>query len=521
MLFQLGHSLNGKAYESYQKCCQGLARLGYVVLAFDPFGQGERTYYKVGDADEEHSRLGRQMLLVGDTMTRLQLWDAVRSLDVLASRPEVDPKRLASTGQSGGGTLTMLLAAVDDRLACAAVSCGNTENFACAGFDPPGSTDDAEQNLIPGGAVGFDRWDTLYPMAPKPLLVIASERDEFGTYSPNYIRSGEEEFGKLKRVYDVLGKPQQIEWKTTALPTRSPHQLRVYTYNFFERWLKGSDRIVEEPDVRPEPEELLVAGAKAVRPALPVPRPAAAAGNATLRGALQLQQYAGQLRRLAKDSAEACDIETVDVESARGVFVPAYVFIPRANAPKRSLIFVLEPGGRTRRWSEGGLCHQLAAQGHVVCAFDVRGTGDLMPEVGRGNPSYTKPHARDEDYAWASMMLGHPLLGQRVADILAMTNRVGAGFGGGRKTVLAATGAMCVPALCASALSTVEVTYLSGGLESWASLVQGDTYKEPFANFLPGILKATDLPLIAESIRPRRLVRTEGEALTVEALAAL
>src|SRR5213079_2869036 len=53
VLFQMGHSLNGKAYESYQKCCQGLARLGYVVLAFDPFGQGERTYYRTGDADEE------------------------------------------------------------------------------------------------------------------------------------------------------------------------------------------------------------------------------------------------------------------------------------------------------------------------------------------------------------------------------------------------------------------------------------------------------------------------------------
>jgi len=109
VLFQMGHSLNGKAYESYQKCCQGLARLGYVVLAFDPMGQGERTYLQAGDADEEHSRAGRQMLLVGDTAARLQLWDAVRSLDVLAAQSMVDPKRLASMGQSGGATLTMLL----------------------------------------------------------------------------------------------------------------------------------------------------------------------------------------------------------------------------------------------------------------------------------------------------------------------------------------------------------------------------------------------------------------------------
>ena len=80
VLFQLGHSRNGKAYDSYQRCCQGLVKLGYVVLAFDPMGQGERAYYPARDGmtrlsspDEEHSRPGRQMLLVGDSMTRFQL----------------------------------------------------------------------------------------------------------------------------------------------------------------------------------------------------------------------------------------------------------------------------------------------------------------------------------------------------------------------------------------------------------------------------------------------------------------
>ena len=199
---------NGKASGVYQQCCQGLARLGYMVLAFDPMGQGERTYYpgsspsrsRLG-ADEEHTYPGRQMILKGITSTRLQTWDAIRSLDYLASHPLVDPKRLASTGQSGGGTNTMLLAAVDDRLAAAAPCCANTENVACANFIPPGSTDDAEQDLIASGPVGFDRWDLLYPLAPKPLLVLVSERDFFGTYSPNYITSGTEEFRKLRAVY--------------------------------------------------------------------------------------------------------------------------------------------------------------------------------------------------------------------------------------------------------------------------------------------------------------------------------
>src|SRR5436190_18914994 len=217
----MGHTSNGKAADTYQRCCQGLARLGFLVLAFDPMGQGERVYYpdaahsrtRLASSDAEHTTPGKQMLLVGDTCTRMQVWDAVRSLDYLAAHPLVDPKRLASTGQSGGGTLTMLLAAVDDRLAAAAVSMGNTENFACANFNPPGSTDDAEQNLIGSGPVGFDRWDLLYPLAPKPLLVEVSARDFFGTYSPSYLSSGSEEFSKLEAIYRKLGHASHIAWR--------------------------------------------------------------------------------------------------------------------------------------------------------------------------------------------------------------------------------------------------------------------------------------------------------------------
>ncbi|HEY3439344.1 MAG TPA: acetylxylan esterase [Paludibaculum sp.] len=506
VLFQMGHSLNGKAYASYQKCCQGLARLGYLVLAFDPMGQGERTYYGTGDADEEHSRAGRQMLLLGDTATRLQLWDAVRALDVLTAHPLVDPRRLGSTGQSGGGTLTMLLAAVDDRLSCAAVSCGNTENLACASFNPPGSTDDAEQNFIASGPLGFDRWDLLYPLAPKPLLVIASERDAFGTYSPNYIRSGEEEFAKLRSIYGVLGKPGNLEWKTTALPHALSHQLRVHTYNFFERWLRGATKPVAEPEVQPEPDALLLCGVKPARVPLAAPTPGPMA-QAKLRSLLRMDESRpAAVTTLGRERGEKCIIETIEVQSAPGVFLPAYLFVPLPGAPAGPLLLLLEPGGRTRQWREGGLCHELAAAGITVCAFDVRGIGDLTPEVGRGNSFYTRPHATEEAYAWALLMLGRPLLGQRAVDIQVMAQAVTT-YRRATRTILAAAGAMAVPALCASVLTpSIQTTYLSGGLSTWASLIAGDEYAEPFANFLPGVLTQTDLPFLATALAPRRLV---------------
>jgi len=507
VLFQMGHSLNGKAYESYQKCCQGLARLGYVVLAFDPMGQGERTYYHIGDADEEHSRAGRQMLLVGDTATRLQLWDAVRSLDVLAAHPLVDPKRLASMGQSGGATLSMLLAAVDDRLSCAVVSSGNTENFACAGFNPPGSTDDAEQDFVGSGPLGFDRWDLLYPLAPKPLLVMVSERDSFGTYSPSYIASGEEEFEKLRRMYSLLGAPRHIEWKTSALPHSLSHQMRLYSYDFLERWLHNSKDTVQEPEIAPEPDENLVVGGQSTRPPIAAPTPGPI-DAAALRSLLRLGSTAtARAVPLMKDREERCDVETFEVESAPGVFLPGYLFVPRPDAPKRPLLLMLEPGGRTRHWREGDLYQQLAALGFMVCAFDVRGIGDLTPEVGRGNAGYTAPHAAEEAYAWASLILGHPLLGQRVEDVLAMARAVHAWRGAGRGVILAANGPMAVPALCASALEPlIGTAYLARGLVSWSSLLEGDTYTEPFSNFLPGVLKKTDLPFVARLASPRKIV---------------
>ena len=130
VLVQMGHAPNGKAYPSYQRRCQGLVKLGFVVFGFDPMGQGERKYYpdssgkrsRLGSVDDEHSTAGRQMLLTGDTATRLQTWDAVRAIDYLYTLPYVDRAHIGATGQSGGATNSMLLVAVDDRVSAAALS---------------------------------------------------------------------------------------------------------------------------------------------------------------------------------------------------------------------------------------------------------------------------------------------------------------------------------------------------------------------------------------------------------------
>jgi cephalosporin-C deacetylase-like acetyl esterase len=524
VLFQMGHGTDGKGYALYQRCCQGLVQLGYVVLAFDPMGQGERTNFpreggwltRLSSADEEHTVPGRQMLLTGETATGFQLWDAMRSLDVLASHPSVDARRLASTGQSGGGTLTMLLAAADERLSAAAVSCGNTENFATQPFLAPGSTDDAEQDLVGSGPPAFDRWDMLWPLAPKPLLVTTSARDFFGTYSPSYERSGREEFARLARAYAALDAAGKLSHVETPLPHGLSYSLRVAIYDWFERHLKQSGReITEEPPTAPEPEETLWCGrtGNVVRdfgskPVTALIRERAQSirtpdGPAELKKLLNVQAppAASSLVTKGKTSYGNCDIAAVEVASAPGVWLPVWLFLPRTDWKK--LLLILDPSGRNTQWHEDELYPRLAGAGIAVCAADVRGIGDLQPGFSAGAAAYTREHQNEENYAWASLILGHSLLGQRVTDIVAMVRALASAYAR-EEIVVAARDRMTVPALCAAALEPrIARVYLARHLASWRSVAESEQYSQPLANFVPDILRHTDLPQIARSIAPR------------------
>ncbi len=529
VLFQMGHSPNGKASDTYQRCCQGLVQLGFVVLAFDPMGQGERTNYpgpdgltRLPSTDDEHTVPGRQMLLVGETATRMQVWDAVRSLDVLASHPLVDATRLASAGQSGGGTLTMMLAAVDDRLAVAAVSSGNTENVACATFHPPGSVDDAEQNFIGSGAVGFDRWDLLWPFAPKPLLILVSAKDSFGTYSPSYEANGVTEYARLKAGYALLGHADRIDRVEAPLPHGLSYSLRLNIYRWLGRWLMpGAPHVLEEPPVMPEPDRFLQASktgnvvrdfasktpfAVVAESARRIRTPSAPDDLRKLLGMEPPLSSRPQFRILSTVPSRDCEILAVEVQSARAVWIPAWLFVPKQAS---RLLIIVEPYGRNVRWREGDLYQGLAAKGTLVCAPDLRGIGDLRPEFSSGAADYTRDHQSEENYAWASLIFGHSLLGQRVTDLLAVVEAASAQAG--LLPMVAARGQLTIPALCAAFLhSGIQALYLKDHLSSWRSLVETADYLHPFANFVPDVLRHTDLPQLAAAIAPRKVTMEDS-----------
>ena len=204
------------------------------------------------------------------------------------------------------------------------------------------------------------------------------------------------------------------------------------------------------------------------------------------------------MRTLGTVASSGCDVAALDVASAPRVSVPVWVFRPRVKS--RASLLLLDPGGRNRDWREDALCHRLAVSGVTVYAADLRGIGDLRPEYSPGAPAYTGDHEQEEDYAWASLILGRSLLGQRVTDILAVLDATG-------PVHVAARGRLTVPALCAAVLDPrIEKLLLAEHLLSWRNITAMESYSVPLVNFVPDVLRHTDLPQLAASLSPRRVV---------------
>ncbi|HET8824056.1 MAG TPA: acetylxylan esterase, partial [Terriglobales bacterium] len=186
VLVPAGHSPDGKAY--YQALCQRLVQRGYFVISWDPVGQGERSQF--WDAKNhrsrynlicaEHAVLGNLAYLAGTNLARWEVWDGIRAVDYLLTRPEVDPDRINITGTSGGGFQAALIAALDPRIKVAAPSCYITAlpmRVYNRIFKDPDS--DPEQDLYGMIASGLDHPGLLLLMYPRPVFVAAAVLDFF------------------------------------------------------------------------------------------------------------------------------------------------------------------------------------------------------------------------------------------------------------------------------------------------------------------------------------------------------
>ncbi len=186
ILVPAGHAANGKAH--YQALCQRLVQRGYVVISWDPIGQGERSQFWDAKKNKsrynlicaEHAVLGNLAYLAGTNLARWEIWDGMRALDYLLTRPEVDPERINITGTSGGGFQAAHIAALDPRIKVAAPSCYITAlpmRVYNRIFKDPDS--DPEQDLYGMISNGVDHSGLLLLMYPRPVFVAAAVLDFF------------------------------------------------------------------------------------------------------------------------------------------------------------------------------------------------------------------------------------------------------------------------------------------------------------------------------------------------------
>ena len=209
VLVACGHAPDGKAFRNYQEISGQLARRGYVVLCWDPVGQGERSqFFDVARGRSrynlvcgEHAVLGNLACLAGTSLVRFMVWDGMRAVDYLLTRPEVDPARLAVTGTSGGGFQSLYLGALDERIGVVAPSCFVTAlpmRMANRIFEDPDS--DPEQDPYRLVAAGIDHAGLLLLVYPRPFILAAAVKDFFP------IEGTRKTFREVAALYAAFGR---------------------------------------------------------------------------------------------------------------------------------------------------------------------------------------------------------------------------------------------------------------------------------------------------------------------------
>lgn len=211
VLVPAGHAENGKAH--YQSLCQRLVQRGYVVISWDPVGQGERSQFwdtKSGKSRynricAEHAIMGNLAYLAGTNLARWEIWDGLRAFDYLLTRPEVDPDRINITGTSGGGFQAIHIAALEPRIKIAAPSCYITAlpmRVHNRIFQDPDS--DPEQDLYGMISNGVDNAGLLVLMYPRPVFIAAATLDFFP------IEGARRSFHEVSQLYHRFNHADRI-----------------------------------------------------------------------------------------------------------------------------------------------------------------------------------------------------------------------------------------------------------------------------------------------------------------------
>lgn len=515
-----GHSANGKASATYQHAWIGLVRRGYLVLAYDPPGQGERSEYFHPDAGRslagigtgEHMMAGQQCLLTGSNFARYEIWDGIRAVDYLLTRGDVDPQRIAVAGNSGGGTQTAYLQALEPRLAAAAPSCYITSWRTL--WAKPGPQD-SEQVFDRFLADKLDFGDFLIAFAPKPMKMMTAIRDFFP------IEGARETYAEARRIWEVLDAGPRAGFFEFDDPHGWSQPRREATYQWFDKWLLGKETDGKEPPIETEDDrdiEVTPTGqvstsfggetvqslnAQTAR-ALHARRTALSTG-----GREGLAKLIGARLRLSGERRAPTVTERspsqVVLETEPGIRVPVLVAAPAATGERKPAVIYLNPIGRMADSRPGGGIEALTRNGYLVLAPDLRAAGD-GPHP-RGATGYTAHYQT----AMRALLVGKTILGMQVEDALAVFDYlVSRPDADPRRVSIIGKGIGGVVALHAAALEPrLRKVAVEGTILSYLAFAEAKLYEGLVDIVVPGILKDYDLPDLAAAIAPRPVLLVE------------
>lgn len=380
ILISLGHWDQGKLAE--QSLAANFAKKGFVALAYDPIGQGERVVAydpllkeSAGAwSTEQHIQLGAQSLLVGQSIARYMIWDAMRALDYLVSRPEVEASRIGSTGCSGGGTLTTYISALDSRIKAAAPACW-MNSYRTLFTGPVGDDEQSPPAFI---SSGLDQADYVELFAPKPWLIVSTIEDFFP------LEGARQTFEEARSWYRLYGAQDRIEWAVGPGTHGTPLPVRERIYEWMIRWLKdGKGEAGEATLQMASNRELLVtpggqvtidlAGRELhtiIRERIEKHDPRQHAAG-VLEAILPLMKPEVEgpvtVRVMSETRSEDLVSQQILLETEPGLELEGTLLVPRKQGRKRGLVVVETDGGPS------SIATAAARSGAVVLSLNPRG----------------------------------------------------------------------------------------------------------------------------------------------------
>ena len=528
MLVACGHSANGKVH--YQALCQRLVERGYVVICWDPVGQGERSQFWDSAAHRsrynlicgEHAVLGNLAYLAGANLARWEVWDGMRALDYLLTRQEVDPSRIGITGTSGGGFQAALIAALDPRIAAAAPSCYITAlpmRVHNRIFKDPDS--DPEQDPYGFLAEGIDHAGLLLLMYPRPVFVAAAVLDFFP------IEGTRKTVREMSALYERFGHGDRIAMTEGYHEHAFSDENQQAALGFLDRFM-GTDA-PGPARIEPMPEAALQCS-RTGQVMLEEPharslvddireyyRARQGTSSATVASLYFGGRYPGIRtwsvaaspgpssgdRTIAWDRAGASTVGDVQIDKyvvhhSRMLDIPV-LHIHRASPARKGTVLWFSERGKVSAedWSR---VSALLDDGHDVVSYDARGLGETRMQyaaVSIDDPSlvgkdpdeaYTSPLSSVlADYVYNSLLTGRPYYLQLIEDAEIVTLFARSQLGARDVAVAAGEGAC---GLARDISTTLPAIALSPGAStcdaSWARIVEDGQERWPIQNLLPG-----------------------------------